>query len=660
MDTNVGNLFKRFFPNLAKNTNLKAFQNKTISHVINGNNTLAIMPTGGGKSWIYWISGLASEGITIVISPLIALIDEQADKIRELGYDVLTLHSGVSANQQISILKDFHDKIINPNFIFVSPERIATDGFFEYCIRSRRNDIKLVTIDEIHCVSQWGFDFRPFYKRIPTFLDSVFDIKWPTILGLTATLNPKDIKEICTDFRIQKENIFKDELLVRSEIELKVIKLINENEKEDKLWQLLEIHKKDKTLVYLYRKYNKRGTEDLKNKATAKGIRSMNFHGDMSSEERKAIIETYKNDEVDVIFATNAFGMGIDIPDIRVVIHFMIPESVEQYYQETGRAARDKKASQAYILYSNKNIDVRKKDFIDNSFPDIDLINSVHKKITGNEIGIKTLKYFDDEDIQQVLPYLLEEDIVSILTKSITNLNIFKNSNNAELNSICESTSTKGIISSIKKGNLDPCHVTNLIYSSIATNQATLSKPFDKCLIIENKYNTIPDEIVEKMQRSIDEKRKYKHNLLDYFTYLLDGYSNSNELHQEIGLYLGVDKHLLQKIYKTLQGELVRSKSEMIIANLLYNESIQYEYEKKLFFLKDKWIEPDFTVSINGNEYYWEHLGLIGKESYDNRWVEKLGVYEKHYPNKLITTFEGTRITDSTMENISKLKNNDF
>jgi len=386
----------------------------------------------------------------------------------------------------------------------------------------------------------------------------------------------------------------------------------------------------------------------------------MNFHGDMSSEERKAIIEAFKNNEVDVIFATNAFGMGIDIPDIRVIIHFMIPESVEQYYQEIGRAARDKKASQAYILYSNKNIDVRKKDFIDKSFPDIDLIKSVHKKITGNEIGIKTLKYFDDEDIQQVLPYLLEENIVLILTKSITNLNIFKNINNIELNGIYESTSTKGIISSIKKGNLDPSHITNLIYSSIANNQAILSKPFDKCLIIENKYNTIPDEILENIQRSIDEKRKYKHNLLDYFTYLLDGYTNSNELHQEIGLYLGVDKHQLQKIYKTLQGELVRSKSEMIIANLLYNESIQYEYEKKLFFEKDKWIEPDFTVSINDNEYYWEHLGLIGKESYDNRWVEKLGVYEKHYPNKLITTFEGTRITDSTMENITKLKNNDL
>lgn len=656
MDIKVDDLFIKYFPDLAVKNKLKVFQKKIISNIIKKNNTLCIMPTGGGKSWIYWLSGLSTNGITIVISPLIALIDEQSQKISEQGYNVLTLHSSIPANQQIDLLKKFYQKEINPDFIFVSPERIATDGLFEYCIKSRKKDIKLITIDEIHCVSQWGFDFRPFYKRIPIFLTSVFGTKWPSVLGLTATLNPKDIIEICSDFKIDKENIFKDELLVRSEIELKVLKFINENEKEDKLWQLLNIHKNDKTLVYLYRKYNKRGTEDLKNKAIEKGFKALNFHGDMTSIERQDIIDKFKNNEIDVVFATNAFGMGIDIPDIRVVIHFMIPESVEQYYQEVGRAARDKKASQAYILYSNKNIDVRKRDFIDKSFPDIEQIEKIHKKITNQQIGLKTLKYFDDEDIQQVLPYLLENSIISIISKTVTNIDMFKEIKNIELKKLYDLTKTKGIISIIKTGACDPTSISDLIFSEIFNESSVLTKSFDKCLLIHNNFESISADTLQLINKDIEEKRKYKHNLLDYFTYLLDNYSSSKELHQEIGLYLGVEKHLLNKIYKTLQGELVRSKSEVIIANLLHNESVKYEYEKKLFYDKQRWIEPDFTIMLNGTDYYWEHLGLIGKDSYDTRWQEKMQIYDKYYKDKLYTTFEGSRITDSAMELIKKFK----
>lgn len=202
--------FEKYLPSLSKKFSLKNFQKKVIENVVlKEQNTLSVMQTGGGKSLIYWLSGLSLEGITIVISPLIALIDEQAEKLENLGFKVLKIHASMAINKQNKQLKDFYEKKLNPNFIFVSPERLATDGLFEYSIKSRQSDIKLFVIDEIHCISQWGFSFRPFYKRIPVFLDKVFQNKKPLILGLTATINPKELTDISNEFNITQNNILK-------------------------------------------------------------------------------------------------------------------------------------------------------------------------------------------------------------------------------------------------------------------------------------------------------------------------------------------------------------------------------------------------------------------------------------------------------------------
>lgn len=212
------------------------------------------MPTGKGKSIIYWMAAAGLKGISIVISPLTALIAEQAQKIEEHGYDTLVIHGGIDAMKQMSILSDFANRKTNPQFIFVSPEKIATDGYFEYCLKQRKEDIKLIVIDEVHCVSQWGMSFRPFYKRIPDFLDDLFGVdKWSRILALTATLNPMELNDICGLFRIKKNNILKETILMRSEIQLHVMKFINEEEKESKFWDLIKIHRDEKILVYLYR-----------------------------------------------------------------------------------------------------------------------------------------------------------------------------------------------------------------------------------------------------------------------------------------------------------------------------------------------------------------------------------------------------------------------
>ena len=273
--------FKALFPKLG--FRLNELQKKVIENTVCVDNTLCIMPTGGGKSVIYWMAAAELGGTTIVVSPLIALIDEQTEKLREHGFSVLELHGGIEAEKQMDLLKDFATRKINPQFIFASPEKIATDGFFEYCIKCRRNDIKLMVIDEVHCVSQWGISFRPFYKRIPDFLDKLFgNDNWCRILALTATLNPKELKDICEAFQIQRNNILKKELLMRSEIQLHVQKFVNEQEKEDRFWEIIHLHKGEKTLVYVYRKKGDRGVEGLCQTALKKGYRAIFFHGDMT------------------------------------------------------------------------------------------------------------------------------------------------------------------------------------------------------------------------------------------------------------------------------------------------------------------------------------------------------------------------------------------
>lgn len=663
MNNNIDILFDEYFPKLNKkflkdNKKLKIFQKKVISNILNGNNTLCIMPTGGGKSLIYWLSGVALKGITIVISPLIALIDEQSEKIREQGYNVLTIHGGINPSNQLSLLKKFYNRELNPDFIFVSPERISTDCFFEYCIKARKDEIKLVVIDEVHCVSQWGISFRPMYKRIPTFFNDIYGKgNWqPRILALTATLNSKEINDICNEFCIGNNNIMIDELIMRNEISLKVLKFDDEKKKENKFWELLDIHRNEKTLVYVYRKYKKRGVEELTKEALSKGYKAATFHGDMSSSERQRVITDYKNNITNIIFATNAFGMGIDIPDIRVVIHFMIPESVEQYYQEIGRAARDKGNANAYVLYTNKNIQVKENYFIADSFPDLEKLDEYFVKITQNKIGQKTLDYYENEENQKYLPYLLDTGLVSIICKGISNLKILENVQNEDLKELFYATKNKSLISTAQKTGKNIKEIIDSICSLVLSNKIKLSKVVNKCLVIETQYKDITNEQKEEIEKIIEDRKQYKYELLKYFVSLLEKGNDSIQLHQEIGRYFGVSRHALNKIYSTERGDRVRSKSEVIIANLLYKHGIDYKYEEKLYYSTSKWIEPDFTIILKDkSKIYWEHLGMIGVESYDKHWKEKLDIYRKYFPNQYVFTYENTEISNSVLDKLKEL-----
>ncbi|MEO1125325.1 MAG: RecQ family ATP-dependent DNA helicase [Cyanobacteria bacterium J06639_16] len=659
MITKAVEIFENKFPDLTMQFSLKPFQEKVINQVLENGSTLAIMPTGGGKSLIYWVTAKAMQGTCLVVSPLIALIDEQTVKLTKEGFKVLAIHSGMGVSEQMKQLKEFAKGKSAPDFIFASPERMATDGFLEYCIARQKDKISLVVIDEIHCISQWGFDFRPFYKHIPVFLNSVFSDNWPTILGLTATINPKELADIKTDFRIKSESILKDDVLLRLDIDLKVEKLLNEEDKKERLWKIIDDHSNEKILVYLYRKYHKGGVEDLCEIAKQLGLSALSFHGDMTSSERQNIINQFRDGASNLIFATNAFGMGIDIPDIRTVIHFMIPESIEQYYQEIGRAGRDGNGAISYILYSNRNVQVRKTHFIDKSFPRNDEIDNLFRKATNCEISKKTLQYFAEEDLQSALPYFLNCEAITIEGKGFTGFKVFKKNSNSSLQSILDSSKTGMAIPILLKpefSDLTCKQFFDITYKALVDDEASLSRKLDKCLIIESREEKLTDKQLKIVSEEIEAKREYKHELLDYLVYLLDNFDGSNSLHQEIGRYLGVNKHLLNKIHKTESGIWVRSKSEVIIANILYRSGLDFQYEEKLFYNETQWKEPDFTIRHNSKVWYWEHLGLLGNEKYDQHWQEKKKVYQTiGVFDKVVTTRESAVLSNQANEIIKRI-----
>ena len=621
--------------------------------------TLCIMPTGGGKSIIYWMAAAELKGICLVISPLTALIAEQAQKIEEQGYATLVIHGGIDAMKQISILSDFANKKTNPQFLFAGPKKTATDGYFEYCMKQRKDEINLIVIDEVHCVSQWGMSFRPFYKRIPDFLDNLYgEGRWARILALTATLNPMELTDICDSFRIKKENILEQTILMRSEIQLHTMKFINENEKEEKFWDLIKMHRDEKILVYLYRKKGDRGIAGLAQAALDKGYKAAEFHGEMTTKERMDIIEQYKSGEINMIFATNAFGMGIDIPDIRVVIHFMIPESTEQYYQEVGRAARDGGGANAYLLYSNKNIDVKRIYFIDRSFPTENKLREVYKNI-GKRAGCRVFQYFDNEDIQECLPYYMKCGLITIVGKGFSGLSELYDIKDPELKKYYDSTEAKGYVKTMKKNSLTPGELSEAVYRAVLTGNAKLNKALERWLVLEISDTQISDEKMKTMLDDISEKRNYKHGLLDYFIYLIEDNPNTQHLHQEIACYLGMDKYHLNRIYKTIDGNCVRSKSEVIICDLLAKSGLKYEYERLLEYEPGKVINHDFTIfPDDGRELYWEHVGMLGNEKYSEDWSNKMDIYEKYFPGRLIKTYESGAISSDAEKIIGKIKTN--
>ena len=339
-------------------------QEDIIEAVLNKRDVVTILPTGGGKSLCYQVPGLILEGVCLVISPLISLMNDQTEQLRNNGIKALTIKSKATTDEIVSLFDNL--KFGKYKFLYLSPERLQSDLVIQ---KIKEININLIAVDEAHCISEWGHDFRPSYRLIYKVRDIL-----PTInmIALTATATKKVVDDIIENLNLSKTSIFKKSFY-RNNLAYQIIK--NEN----KLGKLEQIFKKNPfpTIIYVN---SRKKTEDISNFINAKGYLSTFYHGGMTNESKTIAFDSWMNEDRLIMVATNAFGMGIDKPNVKVVIHLDLPASIENYVQEAGRAGRNGEKSFSVVLQNENDINSFKKNTLE-TIPTINEIKNVHRKL---------------------------------------------------------------------------------------------------------------------------------------------------------------------------------------------------------------------------------------------------------------------------------------
>ena len=340
----------------------RPMQQEIVESVLNGNDTLALLPTGGGKSLCFQVPAMAMDGLCLVVSPLIALMKDQVQALRKRNITAFALTAEMNRSEVRQILEAAAES--NCKFLYVSPERIQTVLFQEFVYAL---DITLIAVDEAHCISQWGYDFRPPYLKIASLREHLPDVP---IIAVTASATPAVQQDICAKLELVRPYIFRGSFL-RPALSFRAFCVPS---KTGKLIDLLRPHQVS-ALVYCK---SRKKTVEIAQILSAQGIRADFYHAGLSGEERKQKQESWMRNEVPVMACTNAFGMGIDKPDVRMVIHYDMPDCLENYYQEAGRAGRDGQKSYAILLYEEKDITELNRR-VEERFPDIAFIRHVYR-----------------------------------------------------------------------------------------------------------------------------------------------------------------------------------------------------------------------------------------------------------------------------------------
>ncbi|MDO8992088.1 MAG: ATP-dependent DNA helicase RecQ [Daejeonella sp.] len=344
----------------------RPLQEDIIESVLEGKDTLALMPTGGGKSLCFQVPALLKPGICIVVSPLIALMKDQVENLKDKGVKAIAIISGMGKREvDIALDNCIYGDI---KFLYLSPERLLSDLVRE---RIRYMKVNLIAIDEAHCISQWGYDFRPPYLHLTELRDLHPGIP---VIALTATATER----VAADIQIKLN--FKNGQVFRKSFERLNLSYLVYNE-ENKLRKLISIAKNVKGSGIIYVR-NRRETQEVSRQLNLEGITSDFYHAGLDTPLRMKKQSAWKNSEIRIMVATNAFGMGIDKADVRFVIHLDLPESLEAYYQEAGRGGRDEKKAYAVLLYNNADKDLLTKR-LDQHYPSIEEIKQVYHHL-GN------------------------------------------------------------------------------------------------------------------------------------------------------------------------------------------------------------------------------------------------------------------------------------
>ena len=338
-------------------------QEEIVRTALAGKDVLAILPTGGGKSVCFQVPALMKDGIAIVVTPLIALMKDQVQNLNDRGIKALCVNAGMGRREvELTLNNALYGDF---KFLYVSPERLGTPMFQNFV---REMEVSYIVVDEAHCISQWGYDFRPDYLTVGRLRELVD----APVIALTATATPQVAEDIMNRLG------FEEKCLLKSGFERPNLSYIVRN-REDKLGQLLNICTNVPGTGVVYVRSRKR-TEELAAFLTANGVSASFYHAGLGADSRTDRQEKWKKDQIRVMVCTNAFGMGIDKPDVRFVVHFDVPDSPEAYFQEAGRAGRDGKRSFAVMLWNSNDIK-RLKQIATVSFPSLEYVEDIYHKV---------------------------------------------------------------------------------------------------------------------------------------------------------------------------------------------------------------------------------------------------------------------------------------
>ena len=373
----------------------RGIQREIIESIGAGHDTLGLMPTGGGKSITFQVPAMTMQGVCLVITPLIALMKDQVTHLRQRGIQAAAIHSGMSHDD---ILRTLENAILgSTKFLYISPERLGSDLFIT---KIRHMQVCFITVDEAHCISQWGYDFRPSYLQIARIRDVMPQVP---ILALTATATPQVMEDICLKLSKRSSSanqVSHDFQIFRMSFERKNLTYVVRRT-DDKMAELIHILTMTQGTAIVYVRSRKR-TKEISMALNESGISSTFYHAGLDTADKDQRQHSWQNDQQRVMVATNAFGMGIDKADVRVVVHYDCPDSVEAYFQEAGRAGRDGKKAYAVLLYnSHEHAKLEKR--ITDSYPEKDYIRQVYEHLayyyqmaTGDGYGVS--REFSMED----------------------------------------------------------------------------------------------------------------------------------------------------------------------------------------------------------------------------------------------------------------------
>lgn len=361
----------------------RPLQKDIISNVLKQADTLALLPTGGGKSLCYQLPALMLPGVTLVITPLIALMHDQVERLQQLDIPAAYIDSGMHRSDLIRTLKNAIEGAYK--LLYISPERLQTHTFNEYLPAM---DVRLIAVDEAHCISQWGHDFRPDYLKVAMLRNVFRDVP---VIAVTASATPKVEEDIMLQLGMKGANVFRQSF-ERTNIYYDI------RYSENKLTEVTEHLSQNRGSSIIYCRSRKQ-TEHLSKQLNNAGFDALAYHAGMTADKRKDHQQRWLNDSTKIMVATTAFGMGIDKPDVRSVIHYDVPEHIEAFYQESGRAGRDDDPATSLLLYNQTDLN-RLEESTDTQFPPYDFIRKVYQSVAEYlqiPIGTEPYRYYNFE-----------------------------------------------------------------------------------------------------------------------------------------------------------------------------------------------------------------------------------------------------------------------